>query len=164
VRERRSKRAAELRAAIANYVEAIGRGDLRSSGAIALALAAAEAELAAIERDGRAAGDEPPNVVALAPRIVRAYERYVADLVDTLTVSWNAETGRYEIDMSRVERAREGLRSIIEEIKLVPDESGLHLVAEMRLDRGRFVTKLLMGNGNIRVVAGAGFEPATFGL
>ena len=111
---------------------------------------APEAELALIERDAHTAGDEPPNVV-LAPRIIRAYERYVADLVDTLTVSWNAETGRCEIDMSRVERAREGLRSIIEEIKLVPHESGRYLVAEMRLDRGRFLTKCLTPNANCEV-------------
>ncbi len=47
-------------------------------------------------------------------------------------------------------------------IRLMPDENRAFLTAEISLDGGRLIE---MATGQkINVVAGAGFEPATFGL
>ena len=59
-------------------------------------------------------------------------------------------------------KARTALRQIIgNEIPVLPHASGKHLVARIGLD----TEPLLAASGSeIFVVAGAGFEPATFGL
>ena len=80
-----------------------------------------------------------------------------------------SESGR--VALERAEKAREGiegeilaesLRQIVgNEIPVIPHESGKHLVARIGLN----TEALLAARGSeIFVVAGAGFEPATFGL
>jgi hypothetical protein len=68
-----------------------------------------------------------------------------------------------EVELSRdVHKARAALRQIVgNEIQVMLHESGKHLVARIGLD----TEALLVAAGSaIFVVAGAGFEPATFGL
>ena len=62
-----------------------------------------------------------------------------------------------------VHRSRTLLRQLIgDEIPVIPHESGNHLVAQIGLDTGGLLAAA--GGSEIFVVAGAGFEPATFGL
>jgi site-specific DNA recombinase len=68
-------------------------------------------------------------------------------------------TGLEQILLRDPERGREELRGILEgKIKLQPDESGKFLWADYSLG-----LRALLPNAEI-MVAGAGFEPATFGL
>jgi hypothetical protein len=61
-----------------------------------------------------------------------------------------------------VHKARSALRQIVgNEIRVLPHKSGTHLVAKIGLD---YEALMASGGSEIFVVAGAGFEPATFGL
>jgi hypothetical protein len=94
------------------------------------------------------------TVVTMPLQLDQRLHRLVADL---------------EIEPARdVQKARTILRQLIgNEVPVVPHASGKHLVARVGLD----VTELLQAVGahgnfapEILMVAGAGFEPATFGL
>jgi 2-hydroxychromene-2-carboxylate isomerase len=69
-----------------------------------------------------------------------------------------------ETELTRdVHKARTLLRQLVgNEISVVPHESGKHLVARIGLDTEALLQAA--GGSEIFVVAGAGFEPATFGL
>ena len=78
--------------------------------------------------------------------MVGRFKELLADLDSAL----NKDTGR----------ARVLLKDLLGEIRLVPEDGGVYAEIQNRADR------LLMAAGavSITVVAGAGFEPATFGL
>ena len=69
-----------------------------------------------------------------------------------------------EAELTRdVHKARTILRRIIgSEIPVEPHQSGKHLVARIGLDLQELAQAV--GGSEIFMVAGAGFEPATFGL
>ena len=134
------KRIGELRGEIDNLTDAIASGMLKSSPALAQRLQAAEAELARLEAAQRVA---PASI--MVPDVRKRFLGMVGRLEDVL--------------MRDPERGRESLREVLEgeRIKLKPDESRSFLVAEYALG----IRALLPAD---TVVAGAGFEPATFGL
>ena len=114
---------------------------LKSSPALALRLQAAEAELARLEATCRT---EPPTL--LVPNVKARYLAKIDRLKDVL--------------LKDPERGREELREVLddERIRLKPDESGKFLWADYFLG-----LQAPLQNADT-VVAGAGFEPATFGL
>jgi site-specific DNA recombinase len=135
------KRIAALTVEIGNLTDAIASGMLKSSPALALRLQAAEAELARLEAARRA---EPPTL--MVPNVKARYLAKIGRLEDVL--------------LKEPERGREELREVLddERIRLKPDESGKFLWAEYSLG-----LQALLPHADT-VVAGAGFEPATFGL
>ncbi len=76
----------------------------------------------------------------------------------------NGLSVRREIALGRdVNRARAIIRQLVgEEIRVVPDEAGKHLVAHLPF--GSEALLQASGGSQIFVVAGPGFEPGTFGL
>ena len=141
------KRIAELRREVENLVAAIASGALRSSPALAQRLQAAEAELARLEALQRV---KPGAIVIPDAHVIRkAYGKLLERLDEVLTAD--------------PERGREALRQVMggERIKLTPDPTRKFLIAEYALG----LVPLLPGQTNADLmVAGAGFEPATFGL
>jgi site-specific DNA recombinase len=139
-------RIAELRAEIANLTDAVATGALRTSKALAERLSAAEAELdrLSIQKAARKVG-----VVNFPIQFAERYRRIVASL---------------EIELARdVHKARTLLRQLVGNvISLVPHASGRHLVARIGLNTEGL--RQAAGGSEIFMVAGAGFEPATFGL
>src|SRR5262249_13580156 len=132
---------------VANLTDAIASGTLRASAALAERLARAEAELARL-RDAPPP-PRPPNVERLLPQVVERYR----GLVDRLESSL-AET---DLDMARAE-----LRTLFGSVRVVSDEREVRFEADLR---GTQATLLrAVGASANNVVAGAGFEPATFGL
>jgi hypothetical protein len=116
---------------------------LRNSPALAQRLQAEEVELSQLEvvRDVRA-----PAVVV--PNFLKAY--------------LDMTSGIDKVLLHDPERGREELRGILDgQIKLVPDESRRFLWADYSLGFAALLPK--EANAEI-LVAGAGFEPATFGL
>ena len=135
-------RIAVVRGEVANLADAIAGGLLRSSPALAPRLQAAEKELARLEENSRRAA-APARVIV--PNVRKSWLALLERLRDVL-----------EKDP---ERGREELREVLEErVRLRPDESGRFLWADHSLG-----LKALMPSAEI-MVAGAGFEPATFGL
>jgi site-specific DNA recombinase len=136
------RRVAQLEREIANLTDAIAAGGLRRSAALAQRLEAAEEERDRLRvQRGVARIPAAPR----APDVRGWFLDKVANLDRVL-----------ELDP---ERGREELRGILgEKIKLVPDESGRFLWADYSLG-----LTALVSNAEI-MVAGAGFEPATFGL
>ena len=139
-------RISTLTTEIQNLTEAIATGALRTSKAIAERLALAERELAQLSahRPTRKA-----DILKLPIQLGERCRRMVANL---------------EAELSRdVHRSRTLLRQLIgNEIPVIPHESGKHLVAQIGLDTGGLLAAA--GGSEIFMVAGAGFEPATFGL
>ena len=138
-------RIAALEQEIGNLADAFAAGLLRSSPALAARLAAAEDELARLQAErkvrpvaGVFVGDIPERIAAIAARLNSALR-------------------------AGGDRAREGLRSALgDRISLTPDASGRLLWADYSLG----LLPLFPGaEGKADLmVAGAGFEPATFGL
>jgi hypothetical protein len=89
-------------------------------------------------------------VVRFLPGLAERYQRIVGEAERALLVD--------------VERARESLRGFIGDVRMIPGEKHGELIAEARIDGVALMGKCLNLKGNISVVAGAGFEPATFGL
>jgi hypothetical protein len=86
-------------------------------------------------------------VAEIRPRIVECYRGLVAKLEETLG--------------SDLERSKAALQDVIgARVTLQPDKSGKYLIAEYGLEAG----SLLAAGDAKNMVAGAGFEPATFGL
>ena len=132
---------------VANLTDAIASGTLRASVAIGERLARAEAELARL----RAAPQprRPPNVERLLPQVMERYRALVARL----------ETSLLETD---VETARAELRTLFGSIRVVSDEREVRFEADLRQTQAALLQAVGASANN--VVAGAGFEPATFGL
>jgi hypothetical protein len=135
---------AQLREQIANLADAVASGALRQSPALGQRLAQAEGEL---DRLAAHAFRPIAKVVDLRARLG---ER-VRKLVETVELHIN----------SQPDRARPAIRMICAEIPVRPHESGKFLVARLGLSE-----QLLAAATGFEkfVVAGAGFEPATFGL
>jgi site-specific DNA recombinase len=133
----------ELRQELTNLADAIAQGLLRSSPTLASRLAAAEAELQRLE-----AADQAPKVRHLAPNVRERCLGILRRLQQTLG--------------SDPERARAALVDAIgPRIILDPDQSGKFLWADFGLEPAPL---LAVAGGSEIMVAGAGFEPATFGL
>ena len=135
-------RVQELEQEVGNLVDAIASGALRSSPAIAARLAAAESEL---ERLNASAPDNGP-AVALLPRLDELFLQRVRELERTA-----------ERDPVRARQAL--LESIDTPIALHPVDGVLE--AEIGV---RPPLAVAAGHRQESMVAGAGFEPATFGL
>ena len=134
-------------AEVVNLTDAIANGLLKSSPALAERLQAAERELAKL----KATSSQPQmgSVQKMMPRIVDQYRELVDDLAESLA-------------SVNIDRARAEMRKLVGDIQVnaTPDEIRL----EAR--EGAVEATLLRAAGERQVfmVAGAGFEPATFGL
>jgi hypothetical protein len=138
-------RIAELEREVENLVGAIAGGVMQASPALARRLASTEEELARLKAAQQA---RAPVVARIAPRFAERFERIVDDLETHM--------------QSDPERSRAALiEAIGPQIVLRPDESRRFLWAEYGLEEQRLVAAVGMPE---IMVAGAGFEPATFGL
>jgi hypothetical protein len=110
---------------------------------------AAETRLAGPQRAATYARESVTVEGMILPRVAERCRALVGRLEEALTKD--------------PERSRIALRDIVgDEIKLEPDESGKFLWAEFGLESLSLVAKA--AGSSINLVAGAGFEPATFGL
>jgi site-specific DNA recombinase len=137
-------RIAELRRQIENLTEAIATGALKASPALADRLTVAEEELARLTAQ---VVKPAAKIVELPARIMARFKMMVERLEEYLARDPN--------------RARAALREICGEIPVFPHESGKYLVAKLGLNE--LFLRAAVGSEKF-VVAGAGFEPATFGL
>ena len=106
----------------------------------------------------------PPSPLRIHPNIHKVYERKVAELIDVLN------------DDSIKAEAIEIIRGLVDKVVLVPEPNGTGLDAELHGDLatildfcgGSSEKEELPGSrepgSQLSVVAGAGFEPATFRL
>ena len=138
-------RIAELEREVENLVGAIAGGMLAASPALARRLAAAEEELARLKAAQQA---RAPVIARIGPRVAERFERMAGELEPRL--------------QRDPERSRAALiEAIGPQIVLRPDDSRRFLWAEYGLEEQRLVAAVGMPE---IMVAGAGFEPATFGL
>ena len=140
------QRVAQLQREVANLADAIAAGALRASPAIATRLQAAEAELARLQVQ---AAKPAPKVATLPSGIEGAWRQAVANLETVLATH-------------DVARARTVLLDLIGEIQVVATPEEIRFETKKGALEGALVRAA--GGQQIRVVAGAGFEPATFGL
>ena len=149
-REQRRARLARLDVEIDRYVEAIANGI--ASATLKERLTAAESERAQL----RAEDLETPRVrkiVEFLPSFTARFEKVVGDIADLSRIL-----------QKNVVEAREELRGYLGGgVTMIPRKGG-GIIAEARLDGAALMQKVLGNQRNICVVAGAGFEPATFGL
>jgi site-specific DNA recombinase len=131
----------KLEREVANYVDTIGQG-LRSA-ALLERLRTAEAELERLREHAKVV--DVKGIMKLLAVAIGRYRAMVEDL------------GNSGIDM---QRARETLREMLGIIPVRPAADGVP-IAELALNE---VSLAAAGGSQIGVVAGAGFEPATFGL
>jgi DNA invertase Pin-like site-specific DNA recombinase len=154
-RSKTEGRIATLEAEIGRMVDAIRAGVF--SETLKAELQSAETERARLKGDLRANHAGAAKVVDILPRALERYERLVGNLES--------------VAMADVAHAREQIRALTGgEIKLVPTPDG-HLEAELTGDYGGVLRLAgtadhnpLRTNDEINLVAGAGFEPAAFGL
>jgi len=120
-----------------------------------------QSEFQRLERDKKATehelATEPPPPVRLHPNLAEVYRKEVGNLTGAL----NAEATKQE--------AGEIIRGLIDEIRLVPDgdELRIHLKGELAEMLSLSTSKKPGTKGaglKTTLVAGAGFEPATFRL
>ena len=138
------RRMADLREQVANLTDALAASALRSSTALADRLVHAETELTRLATEAarpRTKVIEFP--VKLTARVRKAVENMLAYL------------------HQEPDRARAAVRELVGEIPCAPDETGKFLVARVGLSE---TLLRAVGGSEILLVAGAGFEPATFGL
>ena len=137
-------RIAQLRTQIGNLADAVASGALKASPALAERLAGAEVELAQLMTQ------------AAIPTAK------IIDFPALLATQFKKLVERLEGNLARdPHRARAALREICGEIPVFPHESGKYLVAKLGLNE--MFLRAAVGSEKF-VVAGAGFEPATFGL
>jgi site-specific DNA recombinase len=147
----RAKEIAALENQRDHLVEAIATGGLAGSPAVAKRLAEIEAALDQFEPQVQRV--PAPKVEKMLPGIVDAHRAFVADLASRLV----------HVDPAR---ARAEIRRLHGPVKAVPDGDKVRFEVE----DGRFEAVLVEAYGRgaeptVRnLVAGAGFEPATFGL
>jgi site-specific DNA recombinase len=148
-RATRDAKLPELRAQIANLVEAIATGKLRASPALAARLATAEDELAVLEATAGDADADLTQIADLLPQAERRYKALVTELPKAL-------------NRGDVGAARAKLKGLLGGgAILTPNAARTRLVARIGLDPGAL---LGANRANTIVVAGVGFEPTTFGL
>lgn len=147
----RAKEVAELERQRDRLVDAIATGGLAGSPAVAKRLAETEAALAQVEQQVQRGPAR--KVEQMLPGIVDAHRAFVADLANRLV----------HVDP---DRARAEIRRLHGPVRAVPHGDKMRLEVE----DGRFETVLVEAYGGApkptvrNLVAGAGFEPATFGL
>jgi site-specific DNA recombinase len=141
------RRLASVEEEIRNLVDAIANGALRASPAMAERLAQAEAELASLK-----VAAHPVKTVDIERLVGRVMDRY-RTMVEAL------ERSLPEAD---IEQARADLRALFGSVKVVADEQEIRFEADPRATQLALL-RAAGGSAN-NVVAGAGFEPATFGL
>jgi site-specific DNA recombinase len=134
----------ELREQIGNMTEAIASGLLKASPAPSERLSGAEAELARLTAP---AVKPTARILDFPARLAARFNKMVDKLEEYLAHDPN--------------RARAALREIVGEIPVFPHESGKYLVAKLGLSE--LFLRAAVGSER-SMVAGAGFEPATFGL
>ena len=140
------RRLANAEKDIANIMTAIKAGIITPSTKVELEKAEAEKTRATEELKAEPARtDNLPNML---PRAIERYKGFLSDLGGTL--------------QRDVAQARQHIKTLVGPIKLTPKPEG-YLEAE--LTKNREAILLSLGNSNyIRLVAGAGFEPAAFRL
>ncbi len=141
------QRLQEAERQIANLMKAINAGIITATTKEALQRAEAEQEQA---RQALAASNHTAHAITTAlPNAAQRYRAMVRSLGQTLYADVN--------------RARECLKALLGQIKLLPAANG-YLEAELRHNAEGFI-KLALGNAlQVRMVAGVGFEPTTFRL
>ena len=144
--DRLQRKLAQVQQEITNIMNAIKAGILTST--TKGELERLEAQNASLEKEIKGITAKAEKVVTLLPRARERYEALVGDLG--------------ELSKRHVAQAREQVRELVGEIRLVPTTGG-YLEAEMT---GRYagLVKLAVGAQLNNVVAGEGFEPSTFGL
>ena len=132
---------------IENLTDAIASGKLRSSPALAERLQSVEQELASLK--AASSRSRSGSVEKIMPRLVDEYRELVDDLATSLT-------------SVNVSRARAEMRKLVGDIQVETTPNEIRLLSR----EGLVETALLRAAGQNQVmpVAGAGFEPATFGL
>jgi site-specific DNA recombinase len=137
----------QLRAEIDNLTDAIAGGALRASPALARRLAAAEQELATLTASAQV---KRAPATPLRPRVAERYQQMVRNLETALGKDTN--------------RARAIIRELVGwEIKVVPNETREHLVAQLATGTEALVLKA-SGGGQTMSVPGIGLEPTTRAL
>jgi site-specific DNA recombinase len=148
--EGQSERLAEIEREVENLIDAIARGVLRTSPALAGRLAQAEAEKAALLE----ANVPPPLAKAerLLPRVVDGYRELVADLPNAL----KRDPGR----------ARASIRRLLGgQITIEVDAEEARFITQKGRTEAAFLRAVGVNSGpQTTLVAGVGFEPTTFGL
>ena len=131
---------------IANIMQAIKEGILTAT--TKAELEKAEAERTCLQETLQADMRGLDKVAAFLPRAAERYRALVTNLA--------------QVTLPRVAEARQQIRELVGEIKLVPTAEG-YLEAELT---GRYqgLVKLAVGTKLNNLVAGEGFEPSTFGL
>ena len=140
-------RAETLKAEVANLTDAIASGVLRASKAIAERLAGTETELERIET--QLVRESKRNVTDLTPRIKDKLLEAAANLPAV-------------IRKTNAERGRAAIAAIVGDITVKTTDSEIRFEsAESAVEQALLRTA---GAEYTIMVAGAGFEPATFGL
>jgi site-specific DNA recombinase len=135
----------KLESEVANLTDAIAQG--MSSKAVLQRLQVAEAELERLR--SAATTVDLKSVLAVIPAAIERYRQMAEDI------------GSAPID---IERSREIIRSIANRIPVRPGDDGVP-IAELSLNEELALGQRAIGSEiQIGMVAGAGFEPATFGL
>ena len=150
-----SKRESELASEIANLTDAIAGGALKSSPAIAQRLAKAEQELASLN------AQEPlPRAKKLIPAIADEYRAWVSEL-ETVFPPDGLKIGL--VSDRDVARTRAQLKKRLGG-HIVVTETASDIRFETEASAEKIALRLASDGGQVFLVAGAGFEPATFGL
>jgi site-specific DNA recombinase len=149
------KQIGKLKAEVDHLADAIAGGALRSSPALASRLANAEKALATLE-----AAEPAPKAAQMIPKLVDEYRAWVNEL-ETILSPDGLKRGL--VSDRDIARARAQLRRRLGGNIIVTEASD-----EIRFETEASVDEMslrMAGNGSqVFMVAGAGFEPATFGL
>jgi hypothetical protein len=138
-------RVKNLETEVANITDVIAKGI--HSPALLARLQAAEGELERLRAASRVI--DVKAVMAAIPAAVARYRELVAGFGSKTPVD--------------IEQVREVIRSIADRIPVRPGEDGVP-VAELALNPQIALAAVGVVDNQIDLVAGAGFEPATFGL
>ena len=136
----RSKRLAVVEREVANLVDAVASGALRSSPALAERLAQAEAELARLRAEAR-----PQKITDVDRLVSRAADRY-RSMVERI----ETESSDSDLDLYRA-----SLRELFGSIKVVADDWEIRFEADLRETQAALL-RAAGGSAN-NVVAGARF-------
>jgi site-specific DNA recombinase len=151
-----SKRIVKLKAEIENLADAIASGALKSSPALASRLAKAEKELATLE-----AKEPAPKAAQMIPKLADEYRAWVSEL-ETILSPDGLKHGL--VSDRDIARARAQLKKRLGG-NIIVTEASDEIRFETEASTGEMALRMT-GNGHAQVfmVAGAGFEPTTFGL
>ena len=155
-----SKRIGKLKTEVENLADAIAGGALKSSPILASRLAKAEQELDKLEATGPA-----PKAAKMIPKLADEYRAWVNELETVLSPDGLKRGLVSDRDIARARaqlRKRLGGNIIVTETAISEEEMEIRFVTEASTDE---IALRMTGNGSqVIMVAGAGFEPATFGL